>query len=147
MTNDTATLNDMINVLEDSRGFYAEAAEQVDRPDLRTLFLRMATTKRVIMNDLKNKVIFTGEEPADGSWAGSIRKAYAGLKTRLIDDSPGEYVAQLEEFEDRILDQFRDAVEASDDPSVRQIAIKYLPEVQRDHDQMRSLKIAMGRAN
>lgn len=142
---DTSTLNDLINVLEDGRNFYADAATKVDRADLRALFERMARTKTAIVNDLKNKVVFSGEEPSDGSMGGSIRKAYAELKAKLVSDTEGEYVAQLEEFEDRILKEFREAIEGSDDVEVKNIALKYMPEVRRDHDEMRALKEAMGK--
>ena len=62
-----------------------------------------------------------------------------------MSDTQAEYVAQLEEFEDRILDEFRDAIEKTDDAGVRAIATRYMPEVRRDHDEMKSLKDAMGK--
>lgn len=142
---DTSTLNDLIDVLEDGRNFYADAATKVERTDLKALFDRMARTKTAIANDLKNKVVFSGKEPSDGSFAGSIRKTYAELKASLVSDTQAEYVAQLEEFEDRILDEFRDAIEKTEDPEVRAIAAKYMPEVRRDHDEMKALKDAMGK--
>lgn len=142
---DTSTLNDLIDVLEDGRNFYADAATKVERADLKALFERMARTKTAMVNDLKNKVVFSGKEPSDGSFAGSVRKAYADMKASLVSDTQAEYVAQLEEFEDRILDEFRDAIENTDDPEVRAIAAKYMPEVRRDHDEMKALKDAMGK--
>jgi len=145
MASDSKSLNGLINVLEDGRSFYKEAANEAVRPDLKALFSRMARTKMVIANDLKARVVSAGDEPADGSLAGSLRKQYAEIRTRLANDADAEYVAQLEEFEDRILDEFQEQVEKSDDPGVRAIALKYLPEVRRDHDEMQALKRGMGR--
>jgi uncharacterized protein (TIGR02284 family) len=142
---DTSTLNELIDVLEDGRNFYADAATKVERADLRALFERMARVKASILGDLRNKVVFNGEEPSEGSFAGTVRKAYAELKASLVSDSQAEYVAQLEEFEDRILDEFRAAIQDTDDPEVRAIAGKYMPEVMRDHDEMKALKDAMGK--
>lgn len=142
---DTSTLNDLIDVLEDGRNFYADAATKVERGDLKALFERMARTKTAIANDLKNKVVFSGKEPSEGSFAGSMRKTYADMKASLVKDTQAEYVAQLEEFEDRILHEFRDAIEHTDDTEVRAIAAKYMPEVRRDHDEMKALKDAMGK--
>ena len=143
MSTESAQLNDLINVLEDGRSFYQEAAQQTDRTDLKTLFSRMARVKLVIANDLKNKVVFNGDKPASGSFAGTVRKAYAEIKTRLSSDPDAEYVAQLEEFEDRILKEFKEHAGSAKDPEVRSIATRYLPEVRRDHDEMRSLKARM----
>jgi len=145
MASETSQLNDLINVLEDGRSFYKEAAEETGRADLKSLFSRMARVKLVMANDLKNKVVFNGDEPSKGSFAGSARKAYAEIRTRLSSDPDAEYVAQLEEFEDRILGEFRDRAEKSDDADVRRLAMKYLPEIKRDHDEMRALKARMGK--
>ncbi|MBN8482415.1 MAG: PA2169 family four-helix-bundle protein [Xanthomonadales bacterium] len=137
---DTSTLNDLIQVLNDGKSFYEEAAPKV-RSDLASVFQRMARTKAAIVADLQSAVASAGEKPADGgSFAGTVRKWYAEMRTTLSADSDAQYVAQLEEFEDRILAEFRNAVEKSDDANVRAIAQRHLPAVSRDHDDMRALK-------
>ncbi len=143
MSTDTATLNDMIEVLNDGKKFYEEAATQVKRKDLAALFSRMARTKGAIASDLRTAVVASGAKPAEGgTFAGSLRKAYAEIATKLSSDKDYTFIAQLEEFEDRILKAFNDAQTKSEDPGVRTIAQRYLPEVTRDHNEMRSLKLA-----
>ena len=51
MSNDTATLNDLIEVLTDGQTFYQEAAGKVKRADLKMLFARMALNKAAIATD------------------------------------------------------------------------------------------------
>ena len=139
-TTDTSTLNDLIQVLNDGKSFYEEAAPKV-RADLGTVFQRMARTKAAIVSDLQGAVKSAGEKPAEsGTFAGSVRKLYADVRTSLASKPDAEYVIQLEEFEDRILAEFRSAVEKSDDASVRAIAARHRPNVTRDHDDMRALK-------
>jgi len=140
-TIDTATLNDMIEVLNDGKKFYEEAATQVNRADLGTLFGRMARTKQAIASDLRTAVVAQGVEPAEGgSLAGALRTAYAEIRTKLSSHKDYEYVVQLEEFEDRILAAFNNAVSESGDEAVRTIAERYIPEVTRDHNEMKTLK-------
>ena len=106
MNTDTAKLYDMIHVLVDGKTFYREAAAKVTRPDLKRLFEQMAQTKSAIADDIKNKVVLAGGEPLEeGSTLGGLRKAWAELRTKLSHDREAEYVSQLEEFEDRILDR------------------------------------------
>jgi uncharacterized protein (TIGR02284 family) len=143
MKTDNATLNELIEVLEDGKKFYEEAASKVTRPDLRALFERMATTKGAIVSDLKTAVVARGDQPAgEGSFTGSFRKAYAEIRARLSSDKNHAYVAELEQFEDRILHAFQHAAQKSEDPGVRTIAQRYMPEINRDHAQMRDLKHA-----
>lgn len=141
MSHDIGTLNEMIEVLDDARSFYEDAAANTARADLKQMFEHMTRTKTAIVNDLKNKVVTVGEKPSEhGSFAGTLRKGWGELRAKMASDTPGEYVVQLEEFEDRILHAFRDAVADSDDADVKQIAQKYMPEITRDHDAMRDLK-------
>jgi len=138
---DTATLNDMIEVLNDGKTFYEEASNEVKRADLKTLFVRMARIKQAIATDLRTAVIANGAEPAvGGSFAGKLRTAYAEVRTKLSSHKDDEYVTQLEEFEDRIMCAFKNAALTSDDQAVRTIANRYLPEVLRDHNEMKTLK-------
>jgi len=141
MNTDTATLKDLVEVLNDGKKFYEEAATKVHRPELRQLFGRMALTKGAIAGDLKTKIVAAGKDaPNDGSFSGSLHKAYSEVRAKLSSSPDGEYVGQLEGFEDRILSAFREAADKSDDASVRALANKYMPEVLRDHNEMSSLK-------
>ena len=138
---DTTTLNDMIEVLNDGRTFYEEAAIEVKRADLKTLFVRMARIKQSIANDLRTAVVANGAKPAEsGSFAGKLRTVYAEVRAKLSSHKDDEYVTQLEEFEDRIMCAFKNAAAASDDQAVRTIANRYMPEVMRDHNEMKALK-------
>jgi uncharacterized protein (TIGR02284 family) len=138
---DTTTLNDMIEVLNDGKTFYEEASIEVKRDDLKSLFVRMARTKQAIANDLRTAVVASGAKPAEGgSFAGKVRTAYAEVRTKFSSHKDNEYVTQLEEFEDRILCAFKNAASTSDDQAVRTIADRYMPEVTRDHNEMKTLK-------
>jgi uncharacterized protein (TIGR02284 family) len=141
VNSDTATLNDMIEVLDDGQSFYQEAAIHVERPDLKDLFERMARTKQSIAEGLRTAVVANGAKPPiDGSFAGSLRKAYAEVRAALSSHKDYEYVAQLEKFEDRILSSFENAVAESDDDVVRSIANRYVPELTRDYNEMKTLR-------
>ena len=136
-----ATINDLVEALNDGIGFYDHAAGEVTDASHRQLFQDMSRIKRSIVGELKSEVLRQGGEPAnDSSWLGEFRQGYADLKAKMVKDSDGAYVVSLEAQEDRVLHAFRDAVDADQPPRVREIAAKYLPEVQGMHDRMRALK-------
>ncbi len=141
MSKTTANLNDLIEVLNDGITFYDDAASSTGNSAYRQLFLRMATSKRAIVNDLKVHVSQHGEQPADGGTiAGALRKTYADVRARMSSDPDAQYIDHLEETEDRILQAFQDGLTTSENAEVRQIAQQYLPDVRRMHHEMRSLK-------
>ncbi|TLY51896.1 MAG: PA2169 family four-helix-bundle protein [Gammaproteobacteria bacterium] len=144
MHTDTATLKDLVEVLNDGKKFYEEASHKVKRPELAQLFSRMATTKSAIADDLAGKIKSSGENaPKGGSFSGTLHKAYSDVRAKLSSSPDGEYVAQLEDFEDRIVHAFRDAAGSSKDADVRALANRYLPDVLRDHGEMSNLKQQM----
>jgi uncharacterized protein (TIGR02284 family) len=144
METDTATLKDLVEVLNDGKNFYEAAASGVELPQFKQIFSQMARTKAAMADDFKTMIVVSGESaPEGGSIGGSLRKAWAEVAAKLSNTPNAEYVGQLEDFEDRIVREFRSAVNSTDDAKVRALAEKHLPDVLRDHDQMRALKHAM----
>jgi uncharacterized protein (TIGR02284 family) len=139
----TATLNDLVDALNDGIAFYDHAAIETRDLHQKDLFHDMSRIKGNIAADLKVEVAKLGGEAAnDSSWLGDFRQGYADLKAKLTKDPDAAYVAALEAQEDRVLEAFRDAMEADQPARVRELAAQYLPDVRRMHDQMRDLKIA-----
>ena len=140
---DNVPLNETIEVLEDGRKFYTEAAAKVGRADLKALFQDLAKTKEVICNDLTTAAEKSDRSPPHhGSLTGMLHILYAEVRAKLSSDKDYTYIAALEESEDRILHVFGDAIVNSEDPGVRAIAKKHLAALTRSHAQMRSLKHA-----
>lgn len=136
-----ASLNDLIQVLNDGVKFYHDAASATTNADFQALFQRMADGKRRIAAALKEQVEVRGGEPAEsGTLAGSVRQAYTDIAAKLSNAPDTQYVSQLEQSEDRILHAFEDALGASGEPAVRRLAQSHLPDLRSMHDRMRELK-------
>ncbi len=143
MNKTAATLNDLVATLNDGIDFYDHAAKHTDNPGYRDLFQQMSRLKASIAADLRSEIAQQGEKPdQDGTWLNGMRKGYADLKAKLSKDSDAAYIASLEEQEDRVLEAFRDAVDADQPVRVRELAGRYLPQVRDAHDRMRALKKA-----
>ena len=141
MTKTTAQVNDLIEVLNDGVKFYDDAAGSTNNQIYKSLFQRMANTKRAIAADLKAEVAWQGEKPAEGGTiVGQLRQSYTDLRAKLSNNPDAKYIGQLEESEDRILNAFQEALTKSDKAEVRQIAQNYLPDIKRMHNEMADLK-------
>ena len=138
------SLNDLIEIARDGGDFYTEAAGKVDDKELAALFGQMATHKRDIVAGLSADVAATGGAPAEhGTLVGNMAQAYANVRAAL-GDTDYEYVAQLEEAEDRMMGAFKDTLNDSDTPAAaRASAEKFLPRVIECHNIMRSRKQAL----
>ena len=145
MADTTSLLNDLVQVTRDSKTFYEDVARETDNPRLRDVFNRMAMAKSSLIGALSAKLVSLGETPPDsGTMGGSLRKAYADIRATFSKDDDKVYVAQLEETEDRVLEEFEDALAKTDSVDVRRVLTEQLPKVRACHEEMRNLKHSMG---
>ena len=142
------SLNDLIEIARDGGDFYTEAAGKVEDSELSTLFGQMATHKRDIVAGLSADVAATGGAPAEhGTMVGTMAQSYANVRAAL-GDTNYEYVAQLEEAEDRLMKAFKDTINDNDTPTAAKTsAEKYMPRVVECHNIMRSRKQALKAAS
>jgi len=134
-------LRELVELLDDGRRFYESAAENVRGKELESLFQRMAHTKAAIAGALNARLRARGEPPAsDGTLLGHLRQGLAEIRAQFSSAPDATYVEQLERFEDRMRDAFREAAGESVDAETRLLAAKYLPDVLRDHSEMSALK-------
>lgn len=139
----TDSLADLVGHLNDGVDFYLAAAGKVSDP-LSDFFKRMSLLKRRIADDLNAEIIAQGGEARlTGSLLGSMRTSFTEMLAKLSDHTAREYISQLEDHEDRILADFREALLADPSVRVRELALLHFPEVEKMHADMRRLKAAV----
>ncbi|MED5526262.1 ferritin-like domain-containing protein [Gallaecimonas pentaromativorans] len=140
-THDSRLVQDLIAVCQDGRQFYQYAARQVDDSDLQSLFRDMALARADIVRDLSKQVEALGETPdRGGTLAGSMQAVYTDLRAQLSNDPQYQYVAQLEEAENRALRRFRDGVRELQSRPLAQEVADCLATIQLAHDRMKAIK-------
>lgn len=145
MTMVSSSLAELVQTLNDGIEFYLGAAGKVSDPELAGFFQRMNYLKKTIAADLNAEIAIEGDKPREaGSFLGSMRKTYADALAKLSDSTAQQYIAQLEEHEDRLLAAFREAVISDPSNRVRELALLYFPEIEKMHADMRRLKQSSG---
>lgn len=150
MTPDTpvtpaATLDDLVEVLNDGIHFFGDAAELSREAGNAQLFRDFRQCKQAIADALRTAAPLGAEVRQDaGSLRAGLLQGYVDLRSRLADDPDAVYLAALEAQEDRILEAFRTAVEQSPPSPVRDVAREKLPQVKRMHDRLREIRSRAG---
>jgi len=147
MSETTSSLNELLQVLNDSAAFYDDAAQHVDDGVYQSLFRRMGANKRAIADDLRVEIAARGDAPATGGTVtGSLRQGWTDLRARLGGKPELQFVSRLEESEDAVIRAFREAVLESDRAEVRAIAQKHMADINRMHEEIRNLKHRLQKA-
>ena len=139
----TDVLQELVQIARDSKTFYESASKEVDDPNLRLDFQRMAEIKGELITQLSSQISARGDVPeASGTFAGTLRKGYGELLAHMRGKKGAAktYTAQLEETEDRLLKHFKTALAEVQSPEVRGVLTAQLPRLQQCHDAMHRLK-------
>ncbi len=135
------SLSDLVHVLNDGLGFYNEASRRTSNHVYTGVFARMHHLKAAIVADLNAEIVLQGEQPpTNGTWLGDMRINYADLLVDMSEHPDHAYISQVEAQEDRVLEAFKSAYASDKSERVRELAMLYLPEVQRMHDEIKALK-------
>src|SRR5881409_1158135 len=86
MSNDdvVSTLNGLIETCKDGQEGFKQAAEGVERSDLKSLFFEFSQQRAHFAGELQSLVQTLGEDPAkSGSFAGSLHRGWINIKSAV----------------------------------------------------------------
>ncbi|MDX1538389.1 PA2169 family four-helix-bundle protein [Arsukibacterium sp.] len=136
-------VHDIIQVLNSGIDFYGDAKEKVDDRQLAQFFDRMLNARRLIKERLQPFAIQEDGEREDGSaFTVEARKVYTKVIGAMSSDKEHTYISQLEEVEDKTLEELKAALKENQPPQFETALRQSLTTMQECHDEMRALKKA-----
>ncbi|TQV69719.1 PA2169 family four-helix-bundle protein [Exilibacterium tricleocarpae] len=145
MTNGSTTevkhIAEIVKVLNSGIDFYHEAQEAVDNPVLATVFESMVNARRRAVQRLQPYAVLEEGEVEDGSsFSVEVRKLYTKIMAAVKSDTEQTYISQLEEIEDKTLNEVKTALEKDQPVACRAALSDILADIQECHDKMLTLQ-------
>ena len=132
---------DIIQVLNSGIEFYSDAKEQVADQRLVQFFDRMLNARRMVKERLQPFAVMEEGKREEGSaFSVEIRKVYTKVISALSADTDHTYISQLEEVEDKTLEELRSALKDNQPPQYEAALLQSVATIQQCHDEMRALK-------
>ncbi len=104
-------LNHLIRTLKDGEKGYETAAEDVERVDLKTLFLDFADQRAGFAVELQRFVVTLGGEPKNqGTFAGALHRAWISLKASWATRDDVAILQECERGEKRAVQVYQDVL-------------------------------------
>lgn len=136
-------VHDIIQVLNSGIDFYGDAKEKVDDRQLAQFFDRMLNARRLVKERLQPFAVQQDGEREDGSaFTVEARKVYTKVIGAVSSDKEHTYISQLEEVEDKTLEELKAALKENQPPQFETALRQSLTTMQECHDEMRALKKA-----
>ena len=109
--NHVEKVSSIIKVLNGGIEFYSDAIKKVESQSIKTVFQQMINDKQTAITTLQPfAVAEQGDYEDDNAMAVDIRSMYTKVISSLTSNSDHTFVSQLEEVEDKILAELREAL-------------------------------------
>ena len=135
------TLNDLIETCKDGEQGFGTCAEHAESPQVRDVFQARAQDCREAARELQALVAGHGAEPEQhGSTLGAIERGWTAFVGTVAGHSDKRMLEAAERAEDSALGAYRKALKKELPPDVRMVVERQMAGVQRNHDQIRTLR-------
>ena len=131
----------IIKVMNSGIEFYQEAKSKIEQPEYTGFFNRMIDAKEEAVFELqKFAVAETGAVENGSDTMTQARKAYSNLVDKISSSSTETYVSQLEEVEDKVLDEIDTALKKEQPADCEATLRRVYTRMKECHDEMRMLQ-------
>lgn len=130
-------ITDIIQVMNSGIDFYEKAQDKVQDPAVSALFQRMIDARKVSVESLQPYAINQQGAREDGSsFAVEARRAFTALISKFTSDNDQTYVKELEEVEDKTLEEIKVALKKPQSHDCEAALSKVLLTMQSCHVEM-----------
>jgi uncharacterized protein (TIGR02284 family) len=139
--NEVNHISDIIQVMNSGIDFYQKAQQKVQDPAIAALFQRMIDAREVTVERLQPFAINEqGEREEGSSFAVEARRAYTALITKFSAENDDTYVKELEEVEDKTLEEIKAAMAKPQAPDCEAALAKALLTMKSCHAEMSKMQ-------
>ncbi len=146
MSVDREVTENIMEILEDGKKGFADAAEKLresDRPDLAPRFEKYSAQRAEFSTELERMAAAYGDDVEEsGSIKGTLHRTWMSLKDAFSGDDPGGILDAAEQGEDKAVETYREALDRDMSPELRSVLERQLADVQAAHDDVKAMRDA-----
>ena len=138
-----STLNGLIETCKDGQEGFKEAAEGVERSDLKSLFYEFSQQRAHFTGELQELVRTLGGDPEkSGSFAGAIHRGWINIKSAVTGKDDGAILNECERGEDSAKNTYKEALEDPLPANVLEIVQSQYQAILAAHDRVKAMRDA-----
>lgn len=142
-----STLNGLIETCKDGQEGFKEAAEGIERSDLKSLFYEFSQQRAQFAGELQSLVQTLGGDPENtGSLAGSLHRGWINIKSAVTGKDEASILNECERGEDAAKSAYKEASEQSFPSYILDTIQTQYASVKQAHDRIKALRDASNNA-
>jgi len=135
------TLNELIETCKDGQEGFKQAAEGVERSDLKSLFFEFSQQRAHFAGELQAIVQKLGEEPTkSGSTAGALHRGWINIKSAVTGKDEKAVLNECERGEDSAKNTYKDALKNPLPSYIAEVVQNQYQSIQAAHDRVKALR-------
>lgn len=136
-----STLDNLIETCKDGQEGFKQAAEGVERSDLKSLFFEFSQQRAHFAGELQEIVQKLGEEPTtSGSTAGALHRGWINIKSAVTGKDELAVLNECERGEDSAKNTYKDALEDPLPNYIADVVRNQYESVKMAHDRVKALR-------
>jgi uncharacterized protein (TIGR02284 family) len=136
-----STLNELIETCKDGQEGFKQAAEGVERSDLKSLFFEFSQQRAHFAGELQELVQKLGEKPeTSGSTAGALHRGWINIKSAVTGKDEKAVLNECERGEDSAKNTYKDALENPLPNYIAEVVRNQYESIQMAHDRVKALR-------
>lgn len=137
------TLNGLIEVCKDGQDGFKDAAEGINRSELKTLFYEFSQQRAEFAGVLQQLVRSLGGDPeTSGSVSGAVHRGWINIKSAVTGQDEEAILNECERGEDHAKEAYADAVRADLPANIADVVGQQAQAVLAAHNRIRELRNA-----
>ena len=138
-----STLNGLIETCKDGQEGFKEAAEGVERSDLKSLFYEFSQQRAQFAGELQSLVQSLGGDPENsGSMTGAIHRGWINIKSAVTGKDEASILNECERGEDSAKNTYKEAFEEPLPSNVMETVQTQYQAILSAHDRVKALRDA-----
>ncbi|MCA1589223.1 MAG: PA2169 family four-helix-bundle protein [Acidobacteria bacterium] len=136
-----STLNGLIETCKDGQTGFKEAAEGLERSDLKSLFYEFSQQRSQFAGELQALVGSLGGDPENsGSTLGALHRGWINIKSAVTGRDDEAILNECERGEDGAKDAYKSALEYRLPANVLDVVQTQYQSIQSAHDRVKALR-------